>query len=51
MTHPARACETCGVIAEGNTWAIGGLDKAADWWKQSITYKDGKYLTVEEAFR
>ncbi len=38
-------------VAEANIEIIGGLENAADWWKQSITYKDGRYLTVEEAFR
>lgn len=38
-------------IAEANTECIGGLGNAADWWKQSVTYKDGRYMTVEEAFR
>ena len=38
-------------VAVANTEIIGGLGKANDWWKQSITYKDGRYLTVEEAFR
>ena len=38
-------------VAEANTEAIGGLIDAADWWKETITYKDGKYLTVAEAFK
>ncbi len=50
-----RACtEQCAYplsVAEANNDCIGGLENAADWWKQSITYKDGRYLTVEEAFR
>ena len=38
-------------IAEGNTnECLGGIDNAADWWKQMKTYKDGRYLTMEEAF-
>ncbi len=38
-------------IAEGNTnFLLGGIDNAADWWKESKTYHDGRYLTMEEAF-
>ena len=37
-------------VVEANTEAIGGLIDAADWWKEAITYKDGKYVTVQEAF-
>ena len=36
-------------VAEANTECIGGLDQAADWWKESMTYKDGKYMSVVEA--
>lgn len=51
-------CKTCTnehaypyYIAEGNTnYCLGGLDNAADWWKESVTYKDGRYLTMKEAF-
>jgi len=35
--------------AKANTWCIGGLENAADWWLESTTFKDGKYLTVKEA--
>lgn len=37
-------------VAEANLECIGGLELAAEWWRKSITYKDGRYLTVEEAF-
>lgn len=38
-------------VAEGNTnYCLGGIDNTAEWWKKSITYKDGRYLTMEEAF-
>ncbi len=38
-------------IAEGNTnFLLGGIENAADWWKEAMTYKDGRYLTMEEAF-
>ena len=37
-------------IAEGNTEMIGGIEKSAAWWKESMTYRDGKYVTMEEAF-
>ena len=38
-------------VVEANTEGIGGLIDAADWWKEAITYKHGKYLTVAEAFK
>lgn len=51
-------CKTCTekgaypyYIADGNTNScLGGIDAAADWWKESVTYKDGRYQTMEEAF-
>ena len=36
-------------VAEANTEVIGGLGYAADWWKESLTFKDGRYMTVAEA--
>lgn len=32
-------------IAKANTEAIGGMDAAAEWWRQSITYVPGKGYT------
>jgi len=36
-------------IARANTEAIGGLDQAAEWWREAMTYKDGQYMTIEAA--
>ena len=36
-------------IAEANTEATGGLEHAAEWWRESLTFKDGKYVTIAEA--
>lgn len=50
-------CETClrnhawGPLwlAENNAEMIGGMEHAADWFKQALVFKDGEYVTVEEA--
>lgn len=38
-------------IALSNTECIGGIERAAQWWREAMTYKNGTYLTVEEAVR
>lgn len=27
----------------------GGLENTADWFRESITFKDGEYMTIEKA--
>jgi len=39
-------------VAKANTEVIGGIEQAADWWRQSITYVPGLgYTPVEIALR
>jgi hypothetical protein len=37
-------------IALVNTALIGGMENAADWWKDAYTYIDGRYRRMVDAF-
>ena len=45
-------CRNCAIacayplsVAKANTECIGGLEQAADWWKDSITFVSGRGYT------
>jgi len=37
-------------IAAANTAMIGGTEYSAEWWRESMTFKDGTYILIADAF-